>query len=198
MDGNKSMEKCDYIREHILSHNEVIEQIINDEHYVDEIGIISEMIIDCFDRGGKVLICGNGGSAADAQHIAAELVVRFETNRRALPAIALNANTSSLTAIANDLSAEKIYERQVEAFGTKGDVLLAISTSGNSENVYLAIEKARQQGMRVIAFLGKNGGKCRGLSDAEIIVPSSLTSCIQEIHIMIAHIICGIVDKHYE
>jgi len=147
--------------------------------------------------GGKVLLCGNGGSAADAQHIAAELVCRFETGRRGLPAIALTTDTSALTAIGNDFGFERLFARQVEALGQAGDVLVAISTSGNSANVVAAVKVAREMGLTSIGLLGGNGGSLARLVDHPLIAPSSLTARIQECHILIGHIWCAQIDAAF-
>lgn len=149
----------------------------------------------CVVGGGKVLLCGNGGSAADAQHIAAEFVGRYEAERRALPAVALTTDTSAITALANDYDFAGIFERQVEALATPGDVLVAISTSGNSENVIRAMMKARERGCTVIGMTGSEGTKFAGLCDACVSVPSRRTARIQEAHITIAHIWCEIVES---
>ena len=155
-----------------------------------------DAIMNAFNNKKKVLICGNGGSAADAQHIATELVIRMtKANRPALPAIALTTDTSMLTAGGNDIGFEKVFARQVEALGTNGDVLIAISTSGNSENVNRAITEAKKRGMTVIGFLGKDGGTSKGLVDIAVIIPSNDTQRIQEGHITLAHIICGIIEN---
>ena len=145
----------------------------------------------------KILACGNGGSAADAQHFAAELVGRFERERRELPAIALSTDSSILTAIANDYSYEVIFSKQVRALGQAGDVLLGISTSGNSANVIAAIEAAHQKGMSVIAFTGKDGGKIKNIlknSDVHLCVPADRTARIQETHLLLLHCLCDGVD----
>jgi D-sedoheptulose 7-phosphate isomerase len=145
----------------------------------------------------KILACGNGGSAADAQHFAAELVGRFERERRELPAIALSTDSSILTAIANDYSYEVIFSKQVKALGQKGDVLLGISTSGNSANVIAAIEAAHLKGMSVIAFTGKDGGKIKNIlknSDVHLCVPADRTARIQETHLLLLHCLCDGVD----
>lgn len=152
------------------------------------------LILDTVSRGKKVLICGNGGSAADAQHIAAEFVGRYETERRALPAIALTTDTSALTAITNDYSFERVFSRQVEALAADGDLLIAISTSGNSPNVIAAVIEARRKGCRVIGMTGSGGKKLASLCDACLIVPSARTARIQEAHITVAHIWCEMVD----
>jgi D-sedoheptulose 7-phosphate isomerase len=147
-----------------------------------------------FERGNKVLLCGNGGSAADAQHIAAEFVGRYENERIALPAISLTTDTSALTALANDYDFERIFARQVEALGAKGDTLVAISTSGNSRNVISAVMKAREKGCNVVGLTGAGGKKLASLCDACVIVPSSRTARIQEAHITVAHIWCEMID----
>jgi D-sedoheptulose 7-phosphate isomerase len=154
-----------------------------------------EAIIRSFRKGGKVLLCGNGGSAADSQHIATELVIRMsKPDRPALAAIALTTDSSMLTAGGNDLGFENIFARQVEGLGKKGDVLIAISTSGASENVNRAITRAKKQGLTVIGFLGKGGGKAKKLVDIAIVIPSHDTQRIQEGHITVAHILCGLLE----
>ncbi len=157
----------------------------------------SETVCDSLKNGGKVLLCGNGGSASDALHIAGELVGIFQKERSALPAIALNADIAALTAIANDYGYERVFERQVEGLMKEGDCLIGISTSGNSENVYLAIRKAKEMGGKTVAFLGKDGGKIKDIADISIIVPSDCTARIQESHIMIGHIICELIENSY-
>ena len=156
----------------------------------------AEAISACFQSGGKLLICGNGGSAADALHLASELVGRFKyEERQALPAIVLGADTASLTAWSNDMSFEKSYARQVEAFGRRGDVLLGISTSGRSRNVICAFEAARQMGIQTIGLLGRDGGELRSLADISLIVPSSDTQHIQEAQIVIIHLLCELIEE---
>ena len=153
------------------------------------------MISASLRAGGKALFCGNGGSAADAQHLAAELTGRFEMNRRALAAIALTTDTSALTAVANDFGYDRVFARQVEALGRAGDVLYAISTSGNSPNVLAAIESARALGMKVIAVTGGAGGKMREGADVLLVAPAAKAARVQELHIAIGHIICGAVEN---
>jgi D-sedoheptulose 7-phosphate isomerase len=155
-----------------------------------------DAIIATYNKGGKVLLCGNGGSAADSQHIATELVIRMSNpNRRSLPAIALTTDSSMITAGGNDIGFDNIFSRQVEGLGTRGDVLIAISTSGKSENVNRAIAEAKKKGITVIGFLGKGGGPSKELCDIPIVIPSNDTQRIQEGHITVAHIICGIVEN---
>jgi len=156
-----------------------------------------ELLVNCFKNGNKLLLCGNGGSAADCQHIATELMIRLSHHiqRPALPAIALTTDTSNLTAGGNDIGFENVFARNVEGLGNKGDLLLAISTSGNSPNVIKAVEMAHKKGMKVISLLGGNGGKLKPLVDIPIVIPSSNTQRIQEGHITVAHIICELVEE---
>jgi D-sedoheptulose 7-phosphate isomerase len=151
-------------------------------------------VADTFVRGGKILLFGNGGSASDAQHVAAEWVGRFLHERRPLPAIALSANSSEVTAIANDYGFERVFARGVEAHGRPGDLAFALSTSGNSPNVVAAVDTAQQRGLRTVALTGKGGGQLAGLVDWVIRVPSDETPRIQESHIAICHAICEVVD----
>lgn len=161
----------------------------------DKIAGAAQMVIDCYKAGGKVLLIGNGGSAADAQHIAAELVGRFKSERAALPAIALTTNTSVLTALANDYGYESVFSRQLEAFAADRDVLIAFSTSGSSANILRAVEAARSRGVPVIALTGIKGVKLAKMADLAIVVPSDNTPRIQEAHITIGHILCQLVEQ---
>ncbi len=147
--------------------------------------------------GGKLLVAGNGGSAADAQHIVAEFVARLNTNRPALPAIALTTDTSILTAIGNDFSYDTVFERQIEALGNPGDVFLGISTSGNARNLVRAMEMCRQKGVQTFGLLGNQGGAVAPLSDFAVIVPSNITMHIQESHLALEHILCLLVERFY-
>jgi D-sedoheptulose 7-phosphate isomerase len=170
------------------------------DHLQDEILKAAELLVDCFRSGNKLLLCGNGGSAADCQHIATELMIRLSHHiqRPALPAIALTTDTSNLTAGGNDIGFENVFARSVEGLGNKGDVLFSISTSGNSPNIIKAVDSAHNKKMKVIGFLGGNGGKLKDLVDLPIIIPSSNVQRIQEGHITIAHIIVELVeDKLY-
>jgi D-sedoheptulose 7-phosphate isomerase len=157
----------------------------------------ANLIANVFKNGNKLLLCGNGGSAADCQHIAAEFIIRLshKIKRPALPAIALTTDTSYLTAGGNDIGFDNVFARGVEGLGNKGDVLLGISTSGNSVNIIKAIEMARSKGMKTVAFLGGNGGKIKPMIDQSIIIPSDNVQRIQEGHITVAHIICEIVEE---
>ena len=155
----------------------------------------SLMISECLRNGGKLLICGNGGSAADSQHIAAEFTGRFIKDRKPIAAVSLTTDTSALTCIGNDYSFDEIFSRQVHAIGRSGDILLAITTSGNSTNVLAAVEAARSIGMLSIGLLGRDGGNSLKACSHAIVVPSNSTARIQEAHILIGHTICGIVEK---
>lgn len=154
-----------------------------------------EVCIESLKNGGKIMFCGNGGSAADSQHLAAELVGRYKMNRPALNSVALTTDTSILTAVGNDFGYDTIFERQVEGLGKKGDVLVGLSTSGNSKNVLLAMQKAEAMGIKTIAFTGEKGGKMKEVADIVINVPSETTNHIQEMHIAVGHILCGFIEK---
>jgi len=149
-------------------------------------------------RGCRILVCGNGGSAADAQHFAAELSGRYVKERRALAGIALTTDTSALTAIGNDYGFDQVFSRQVEALGRPGDLLVGISTSGNSPNVIRAVEAAQTQGMKTLGLLGRDGGKLKALCDEALVVPSPVTARIQEVHQMIYHFWCEVIDTHFD
>ncbi|MCF7803207.1 MAG: D-sedoheptulose 7-phosphate isomerase [Candidatus Marinimicrobia bacterium] len=161
----------------------------------DDILSAAKLIIKSVNNGGKLLTCGNGGSAADAQHIATELVVRMEKERPGIKALALTTDTSLLTAMSNDYSFTPVFARQVETLGDAGDVLLAISTSGSSKNIIEAAKSARSKGLKVLVLTGKTGGDLKSLGDEVILVPSDDTQRIQEAHITVGHIICGLVER---
>jgi len=154
-----------------------------------------EMVQGAVSRGGTLFFCGNGGSAADAQHMATEYVVRYMRKRRAYPAIALTTDTSLLTAAGNDIGFENVFARQIEALAKLGDLLIIHSTSGNSPNVLRAAETARQQGVQVLAFTARDGGALRALADHNVIIPTERTDRAQELHICIEHIICDLVEQ---
>ena len=171
------------------------QQLLNDEQLHQNILKIVDLIINCYKNKGKVLFCGNGGSAADAQHLASELSGRYYFDRPPLFAEALHVNTSNLTAVANDYSFAEVFSRMVEAMGRPGDVLLGLSTSGNSANVINAIKKANDLGLKTIGFSGKDGGQLKSICDHLIAIPSNDTPRIQECHILIGHTICQLVEK---
>ena len=183
------------IKELIASSISVKEQLLQDEELLQRIDTVVDVISDAFAAGNKVLFCGNGGSAADAQHLAAEFSGRFYKNRRALPAEALHCNTSYLTAVANDYSYDVIYARLLDGIGVKGDVILGFSTSGNSVNIIKAFEVARERGIVTIGLTGETGGNMKEWSDYLFNVPSTITPRIQESHILIGHIICELVEE---
>jgi D-sedoheptulose 7-phosphate isomerase len=178
--------------ESIARHRKVLE----DTTAACQAGItaLSELAAAALQAGGRIFLFGNGGSAADAQHIATELSVRFVKNRRALAGLALTTDSSVLTACGNDLGFDQIFARQLEAFGRPGDVALAISTSGNSPNILAALELARRQEMTPAAFAGKNGGRLHGVAQPLIVVPSDETARIQEMHILLGHILCTEIE----
>ena len=176
----------------IQEHQQVFSQLSG---YSPLITAASKLIISTLISGHKILLCGNGGSAADCQHFAAELVIRYHKNRRAYPAIALTTDTSILTAHPNDFSFDSLFSRQVEALGSEGDCLIAFSTSGNSENIIQASISAKQQNMSVIGLMGGDGGRLKPLVDMPIIVPSTTTARIQEAHIFIGHLLCELIEQ---
>lgn len=158
---------------------------------------LAAAIVQCLKAGGKVLTCGNGGSAADAMHMAEEFVGRYRSNRRSLPAVCLNADPTALTCIANDFGYDEVFARQVEGLGTKGDVLVGFTTSGNSANVLRAFAAAKARGVKTVALTGKDGGKARGTVDFEIIVASQDTARIQEGHTVILHALLEVVEREF-
>lgn len=168
------------------------------EKLASEIGRLAQILSSGLKQNKKIFFCGNGGSAADAIHLTAELIVRLSpaSKRRALPAIALNTNVSTLTACANDFGFEQIFSRQIEALGQRGDFLLVLSTSGKSSNLIEAAKVARKKGLKIIGFLGKRGGELIKYSDYGLVVPSQNTARIQEVHIMLGHILCDLVEKN--
>ncbi|HPI53321.1 MAG TPA: D-sedoheptulose 7-phosphate isomerase [Chitinophagaceae bacterium] len=187
----------DSIKHIILASIDVKTQIANNEQLHQVIENATHIITEAFRRGNKVLFCGNGGSAADAQHLAAEFSGRFYTDREALPAEALHCNTSYLTAVANDYSYDVVYARLIQGIGREGDVLIGLSTSGNSKNIVEAFKVAKAKNMITIGFTGETGGAMKELSDYLLNVPSMDTPRIQESHIMIGHIICQLVEEMY-
>ena len=158
----------------------------------------SKLMVSTLKNGNKILLCGNGGSAADAQHIAAELTGRYKSERRGLPAIALTTDTSALTAISNDYGYAKVFDRQVEALANKGDLLIGISTSGNSDNIISALNTAKELGCTTIGFSGRDGGQMNKVCNVNLIVPSNDTPRIQEMHILFGHTLCQIVDDAFD
>lgn len=183
----------DHIKDILLQSIQVKEDLMRSR--IENIIDISSAVIECLKKGGKLLIFGNGGSASDSQHIAAELVGRFSRERAGLPAVALTVNTSVLTAVANDYGYEFVFSRQVEALGQKNDIAMGISTSGKAKNVAAGLKQARKMGLKTIALTGGDGGELVKIADLSLTVPSSVTARIQEAHITIGHIICELAEQ---
>jgi len=180
------------IKKHVLEHRSVIDSM--DQLY-DSIEKVAVVLINCLKNEGTIFWCGNGGSAADSQHLAGELVGRFCGDRRPLKSISLNADTAVMTCIVNDYGYEHIFSRQIEGIGTEGDVLIGISTSGNSININKALIMANQKKIETIALLGKGGGDALNLSKYSVVVPSDSTARVQEMHILIGHILCDMIEE---
>lgn len=184
-----------WITDKIRASLAVKEQLLRDEGLLKTLSLVIAEAVRCFKNDGKILFCGNGGSAADAQHLAAELTGRFYKDRRPLDAEALHVNTSFLTAVGNDYSYEEVYSRLVEAKGRKGDMLIGLSTSGNSKNVVRALHKARDAGMITVGLTGETGGEMKDCCQYLLNIPSTDTPRIQEAHILLGHIFCEAVEK---
>lgn len=184
-----------FIQQQILASVEVKKKLASSDEIMQNISQVVDLMVSCFRKDGKVLFCGNGGSAADAQHLAAELSGRFRKDRPPLFAEALHVNSSFVTAVANDYSYEEVFARMVRAMGRPGDVLLAFSTSGNSANVLRAVSEAKQLGISSVGFTGGAGGKLGDLCDIELRMPSDDTARIQEGHMIVGHTICELVEK---
>ncbi|HOU47516.1 MAG TPA: D-sedoheptulose 7-phosphate isomerase [Chitinophagales bacterium] len=183
------------IRDILQASISVKQQVLNDAALVETMLAVTEKMVDCFKHDGKILFCGNGGSAADAQHLAAEFSGRFYTDRAPLDAEALHVNTSYLTAVANDYSYNEVYARIVRAKGRKGDILVGLSTSGNSANIIEAFKVAKDKGMIIVGFTGETGGKMKPYCDYLLNIPSTDTPRIQECHITVGHIVCQLVEE---
>jgi len=181
------------IADEFSSHLKTIQTVIGQME--EDLARASQITVDTLKRGNKVLLCGNGGSASDAQHIAAELTGRYKSERRGLPGIALTTDTSALTAISNDYGYDRVFDRQVEALANKGDLLIGISTSGNSENVISALKLAKELGCSTLGLSGRDGGAMNEVCDINLVVPSENTPRIQEMHILFGHTICQIIDN---
>lgn len=189
------MEMMQYIKKEIEASVEVKQRMLADPTLLRQIKAAADCMVQALWQGGKILVCGNGGSASDALHIAGEIVGRFQKARKAYAAIALNADMAVMTAVANDYAYEQVFARQVEGLMNERDVLLGISTSGNSANVIRAFEKAKQLGGRTILLSGKDGGILRDIADIALVMPSDVTAHIQEGHECIYHILCGLVEQ---
>ena len=193
MDNNSPKLVASLLTDSLQEHLKTVQALLNST--LQDIEKSGQMICDALTAGGKILLCGNGGSAADAQHIAAELVGCYEKQRRSWPAIALTTDTSALTAVSNDLGYEQVFARQVAGLARAGDVLIAISTSGRSKNVVQAVERARELGCRTIALTGASSDPLGSMCDITVAVPSARTSRVQEAHITIGHLWCEMVDQ---
>jgi len=180
------------IHSHIQDHKDVVNHL--DEETIKKIEEVSNLLVDCLSNGKTIFWCGNGGSAGDSQHLAAELIGRYKNDRRPLRSIALTTDSSAITCISNDYSYDKVFERQIEGLGTKGDVLIGISTSGNSFNVINAVKKANKIGVTTVCMLGNNGGAAYEIADHSIIINSQSTARIQEMHIFVGHIFCDLIE----
>lgn len=183
------------IRQRFLDSIETKKKVIEDEALVSTIAATADAMAEVIANGGKILLCGNGGSASDALHIAGEIVGRFQKERKSWPAVVLNADVATLTAIANDYGYDNAFARQVEGFMTEKDLLIGITTSGNSENIYRAIVKAKEIGGKTAVLTGRTGGKTAPIVDFPLVVPCDVTARIQESHITIGHIMCEIVEE---
>jgi D-sedoheptulose 7-phosphate isomerase len=188
------MDHINFIHQKLQSSIDLKTQLMNDKLLLEKVSTVANKIIECYKNKGKVLFCGNGGSAADSQHLAAELSGRFYYDRPPLFSEALHVNTSYLTAVANDYSYNEVYSRLLQAMGNKGDVLIGLSTSGNSGNVVKAFEKANELGMITVGFTGNTGGKMEELSQILVNIPSIDTPRIQECHMILGHTLCEIVE----
>ena len=187
----------DLVKNRIRESIETKTKILENEAIIACVNEAARVIVKSLRKGGKVLFCGNGGSASDSLHLTGEIVGRFQKERKGLAAVSLNADVATMTAIANDYGYDSVFSRAVEGIMRPEDVLVGISTSGNSENVYQAIRKAHEIGGKTVCLTGKGGGKIREETDVAIIVPSDCTARIQEAHIMIGHIICELVEEDY-
>jgi D-sedoheptulose 7-phosphate isomerase len=184
-----------YIKDQIKKSYETKQTIYQDDSLLNKIEEVSRLCVELYKSKNKTILAGNGGSAADAQHIAAELVGRYGFDRPSIPSLALTTDTSCLTAIGNDYGYDKIFSRQLEGMGQSGDIFIGISTSGNSKNIINAFEVAKEKGIKTIALVGRDGGKMAKIADIALVVPSDSTPRIQESHILIGHIICDIIEK---
>ncbi len=185
----------EYIKNQILASYETKKKILENSALIDIIEDVATKCVNVYKKGHKTILAGNGGSAADAQHIAAELVGRYGFDRPSLPSLALTTDTSNLTAIGNDYGYDKVFSRQLEGMGQEGDLFIGISTSGNSANIITAFESAKAKGITTVALTGRDGGKMAQMADVAIIIPSNDTPRIQESHILIGHILCDIIEK---
>ena len=180
------------INKHIKEHNDVLDSILQLDESIEK---VANIFLSCLERGGTIFWCGNGGSASDSQHLAGELVGRFVDERKPLKSIALTADSAVMTCIVNDYGYEYIFSRQIVALSSEGDVLVGITTSGNSKNVLKAFEVAKNKGVKTIGLLGKGGGMAKNLVEESIIISSNSTARVQEMHILIGHILCDLIEE---
>lgn len=188
-------EKNDIAREHLVKHRNTVE-ILSVDSFYNTLQEIADICTESLSKGHKIIFMGNGGSAADAQHLAAELVGRYLFDRKPFAAVALNVNTSVITAVANDYSYEDIFSRQIEGIGNEGDVLIGLSTSGRSTNIIKGLVSGKKHGMKTIAFVGEFIDDVKNICDKILTIPESYTPVIQEMHIMAGHILCGIIERN--
>jgi len=184
-----------YIKEQIKKSYETKQEIYNNDDLLNKIEVVARKCVALYKTDKKTILAGNGGSAADAQHIAAELVGRYGFDRPSIPSLALTTDTSNLTAIGNDYGYDQVFSRQLEGMGQKGDIFIGISTSGNSVNIIKAFNSAKKKGITTVALTGRDGGEMAKLADVALVVPSNSTPRIQESHILIGHILCDIIEK---
>lgn len=184
-----------YIIKQIADSAATKQAILENDDLLDTIVTVAQACVEVYRKGKKTILAGNGGSAADAQHIAAELVGRYGFDRPSIPSLALTTDTSNLTAIGNDYGYDKVFSRQLEGMAQEGDLFIGISTSGNSQNIITAFESARDRGVTTVALVGRDGGKMAEMADFAIIIPSNATPRIQESHILVGHILCDIIEK---
>jgi len=185
------------IKNELEEHIKTAQATLNFGSIIDSIEIASKICIDSLKNNKKILLIGNGGSAADAQHIAAELVGRYKNERKGLAALALTTDTSAITAVGNDYGYSRVFSRQIEALANEGDTLIGISTSGTSSNILSAIQTAKQLNCKTIGFSGRSGGKMNELCDVNLVIPAKDTARIQEMHIVLGHIICNLIDQEF-
>ena len=185
----------EYIKDQIKKSYEIKQELYKNDDLLEKIVTVAQLCLEVYHNGKKTMLAGNGGSAADAQHIAAELVGRYGFDRPSLPSLALTTDTSNLTAIGNDYGYDFVFSRQLEGMGQEGDTFIGISTSGNSVNIINAFESAKKKGITTVALTGRDGGKMASIADIALVIPSNSTPRIQESHILVGHILCDIIEK---
>ncbi|RZS87073.1 phosphoheptose isomerase [Motilibacter rhizosphaerae] len=186
---------ADLLRQRLLSSAQVKQRLAEDDQALEQLAEVARVLVECVRAGGTVFFCGNGGSATDAEHMSGELLGRFGYDRPSMPSYCLSSNVSALTAISNDYSFDMVFARQLSGLGKPGDVLVGLSTSGNSPNVVRAVEQAQQMGVVSVAFTGAGGGKLAGLADHVLLAPSDETPRVQECHMAVGHTLCEIVER---